>query len=243
MPDAAIHELLERTARHLGVRILDACESGSRAWGFASPDSDFDIRFILARPPESYLGVAERSESIELPLEGRLDASGWDVRKAARLLGKSNGALVCCSVPRDAKPIGWLHCNHDAFRAHCKAHREYWVWVGIRNAERYQTNSEHGRGYDSKNLMHTLRLLEMAAEIATEGTLRLRRANREWLLRVRAGESDYETLPRSGWAKCAPPSHAPPSRRSPTAPAPPSRCWRSAPASRNSGPSRGVSPR
>ncbi len=53
-------------------------------------------------------------------------------------------------------PIGWMHCNLDAFQAHCKAHREYWEWVTQRNDERYQTNAQHGRGYDSKNLMHTL---------------------------------------------------------------------------------------
>lgn len=63
-----------------------------------------------------------------------------------------------------------------------------------RNEERYLTNTEHGRGYDSKNLMHTLRLLDMAEEIATEGVLRVRRPNRDWLMRVRAGEFSYEEI-------------------------------------------------
>jgi predicted nucleotidyltransferase len=103
-------------------------------------------------------------------------------------------ALVFSSVPHDARSIAWMHCNHDAFRAHCKAHREYWAWVALRNEERYRTNAEHGRGYDSKNLMHTLRLLEMAREIATEGILRVRRPNRDYLLRVRAGDFDYDSL-------------------------------------------------
>ena len=107
---------------------------------------------------------------------------------------KDPDALVFGSVPQDAKPIAWMHCNHDAFRAHCKAHREYWEWVGLRNEERYRTNAGHGRGYDSKNLMHTLRLLDMAHEIATEGILRIRRPNRDYLLQVRAGEFDYDTL-------------------------------------------------
>jgi predicted nucleotidyltransferase len=98
------------------------------------------------------------------------------------------------SVPIDAKPIAWMVCNRDAFRAHCKAHREYWEWVGQRNEERYLTNASHGRGYDSKNLLHTLRLLDMAEEIALEGVLRVRRPNREFLLRVRAGEFEYEDL-------------------------------------------------
>ena len=107
---------------------------------------------------------------------------------------KDPDALVFSSVPHDARPIAWMHCNHDAFRAHCKAHREYWEWVALRNEERYQTNAGHGRGYDSKNLMHTLRLLDMAHEIATEGILRVRRPNRDYLLQVRAGEFDYDTL-------------------------------------------------
>ncbi len=103
-------------------------------------------------------------------------------------------ALVFSSVPNDARPIAWMHCNMDAFRAHCKAHREYWKWVALGNEQRYQTNAQHGRGYDSKNLMHTLRLLDMAAEIAAEGVLQVRRPNRDYLLRVRAGEYDYEEL-------------------------------------------------
>jgi predicted nucleotidyltransferase len=89
-----IDALLDRLENHHGVRILYACESGSRAWGFASPDSDFDIRFIFAKPEAAYVSVVDGLESIDLPLEGLLDAGGWDMRKAARLLGKSNGALV-----------------------------------------------------------------------------------------------------------------------------------------------------
>jgi len=107
---------------------------------------------------------------------------------------KDPDALVFSSVTREAVPVAWMHFNQDAFQAHCKAHREYWEWVGQRNEERYSTNAQHGRGYDSKNLMHTLRLLDMAGEIAREGILRIRRPNREYLLRVRSGEFDYEEL-------------------------------------------------
>ena len=81
-----------------GIRILYACESGSRAWGFASPDSDYDVRFIYAHEPQWYLSIHNRDETIELPLEGELDLSGWDFRKALRLFAKSNGAL-----------LEWLH--------------------------------------------------------------------------------------------------------------------------------------
>jgi len=107
---------------------------------------------------------------------------------------KDPDALIFSSVTKEAVPVTWMHFNQDAFQAHCKAHREYWEWVQQRNPERYATNAQHGRGYDSKNLMHTLRLLDMAGEIAREGVLRVRRPNREYLLRVRAGEFEYEEL-------------------------------------------------
>jgi predicted nucleotidyltransferase len=107
---------------------------------------------------------------------------------------KDPDALIFTSVPKEAEPIGWMQFNQDAFRAHCKAHREYWEWVGQRNEERHATNAQHGRGYDTKNLLHTIRLLDMAGEIAREGVLRIRRPNREYLLRVRSGEFEYEAL-------------------------------------------------
>ncbi|MEJ6579883.1 MAG: hypothetical protein QNL68_08785 [Akkermansiaceae bacterium] len=66
--------------------------------------------------------------------------------------------------------------------------------VGERNEDRYETNISHGRGYDSKNLMHTLRLLEQATDIAREGRIILPRPNAEWLKAVKAGDYDYEDL-------------------------------------------------
>jgi predicted nucleotidyltransferase len=76
-----------------GVRILYACESGSRAWGFASRDSDWDVRFLYVHPPAWYVSVAERRDVIELPIEADLDISGWELRKALRLLRKGNPAI------------------------------------------------------------------------------------------------------------------------------------------------------
>jgi hypothetical protein len=87
-----------------------------------------------------------------------------------------------------------MHCNIDAFKAHCKAHREYWKWVKERNEERYETNTSHNRGYDSKNLMHTLRLLDQAIEIAKEGRIILPRENADWLKQVKSGAYSYEEL-------------------------------------------------
>lgn len=76
------------------VRILYACESGSRAWGFPSADSDYDVHFLYAHPAEWYLSIQVRSDVIERPLENLVDASGWDVRKALLLLRKSNPPLL-----------------------------------------------------------------------------------------------------------------------------------------------------
>ncbi|WP_170294616.1 DNA polymerase beta superfamily protein [Roseospira navarrensis] len=77
-----------------GVRILYAVESGSRAWGFPSLDSDYDVRFVYAHPVEWYLSLDPGRDVIERPLDPDLiDLAGWDVRKALRLLLKSNPAL------------------------------------------------------------------------------------------------------------------------------------------------------
>lgn len=76
------------------VTILLAIESGSRAWGFASPDSDYDVRFVYAHERDWYLTVFEQRDVIELPVDAVLDISGWDIRKALRLLWKCNGSLL-----------------------------------------------------------------------------------------------------------------------------------------------------
>jgi predicted nucleotidyltransferase len=75
------------------VRILYACESGSRAWGFASSNSDWDVRFIYDHDLPWYLSISHKRDVIELPIEGDLDINGWDLRKALYLLGKSNPVL------------------------------------------------------------------------------------------------------------------------------------------------------
>ena len=76
-----------------GVQVLYACESGSRAWGFASPDSDFDVRFIYLQPRDNYLSIHDRRDVIELPVNEILDVNGWDIRKTLQLFLKSNGPL------------------------------------------------------------------------------------------------------------------------------------------------------
>lgn len=85
---------LPELARSEGVRILFAVESGSRAWGFPSPDSDYDVRFVYAHAPDWYLSLAPGRDVIERPISDALDISGWDLRKALNLLLKPNPVLL-----------------------------------------------------------------------------------------------------------------------------------------------------
>jgi predicted nucleotidyltransferase len=76
------------------VRVLYAVESGSRAWGFASSDSDWDVRFLYVRRPEWYLSVQDRRDVLEYPISEGLDVSGWDLKKALVLFARSNPPLM-----------------------------------------------------------------------------------------------------------------------------------------------------
>ena len=76
------------------VHIVFACESGSRGWGFASPDSDYDVRFIYVNRLPWYLTVESGRDVIEQPISGDLDINGWDLRKALQLLRQSNPTLL-----------------------------------------------------------------------------------------------------------------------------------------------------
>lgn len=97
-PGGALHQRvlheLANIEKSEDVRVLYACESGSRAWGFASTDSDFDVRFIYIHRRDWYLSIDERRDVIERPISEDLDISGWDLRKALSLLRKSNPPLL-----------------------------------------------------------------------------------------------------------------------------------------------------
>ncbi|MGB0905851.1 MAG: nucleotidyltransferase domain-containing protein [Maricaulaceae bacterium] len=80
--------------RDENVKILFAIESGSRAWGFPSPDSDYDVRFIYARPTDWYMTLTPGRDVVELPIEGDWDINGWDIKKALNLLLKPNPVML-----------------------------------------------------------------------------------------------------------------------------------------------------
>lgn len=94
-----IQQEIDRVEREKGIRILYAAESGSRAWGFASPDSDYDVRLIYTYPKDQYIQIKAIGQDINLPIdENLIDLSGWELLKAARLVvAKSN-----------ASPFEWI---------------------------------------------------------------------------------------------------------------------------------------
>lgn len=98
---ASIHRALDQVEAGGDALILLAVESGSRAWGFPSADSDYDVRFIYVRPSDWYLAIdlEEKRDVIEYPLRDSIDLCGWDLRKALRLFRKSNPPL-----------LEWLQC-------------------------------------------------------------------------------------------------------------------------------------
>lgn len=89
-----IEAVLDKIERDHDVEILFAIESGSRAWGFPSPDSDYDVRFVYRRPLYWYLSIEPGRDVIELPISGDLDVNGWDVQKALGLMLKANPVLL-----------------------------------------------------------------------------------------------------------------------------------------------------
>jgi predicted nucleotidyltransferase len=92
--DAAVVAEIDARIASLDVVVPWAIESGSRAWGFPSPDSDYDCRFIFVRPTHQYLTPWPERDVIETPLDRIFDVNGWDLVKAVRLLMKGNAVIV-----------------------------------------------------------------------------------------------------------------------------------------------------
>lgn len=88
-----IRQKLSRIEAEYNVRVIFACESGSRAWGFASDDSDYDVRFVYVRPAAEYLRLEETRDVIEYELNDIYDINGWDIQKLLRLLYKCNPVI------------------------------------------------------------------------------------------------------------------------------------------------------
>lgn len=107
---------------------------------------------------------------------------------------ESSNEVSLSSIPKNEKLIGYLSCNQDGYSKYCKEYTEYWNWIDKRNEDRYNTNQQHGKNYDSKNMMHTIRLLQTAEQILSTGKLNIRVSNREELLDIKAGNKEYDDL-------------------------------------------------
>lgn len=108
--------------------------------------------------------------------------------------GEEANDVSLSSVPEGLQPKATLYFNKDGYSVYCKEYRQYWEWVELRNEERYDNTVSHGKNYDAKNMMHVFRLLNMAEEIARYKKINVKRPEREYLLKIRAGEFSYEDL-------------------------------------------------
>lgn len=116
---------------------------------------------------------------------------GW---AAGAVKNERSNTVTLTNVPKGEAPLAYLSFNKDGYSTYCRDYREYRQWEQERNDARYRGTLRHGQGYDAKNMMHTIRLLEMAGEIFTEGRLNVRRPNRDFLLSIRAGEFSLEEI-------------------------------------------------
>lgn len=90
-----IQQYLQQIEADKNITILLACEAGSRAWGFPSPDSDYDVRILYVHKKDWYLALSDKKGSIDLMYENNdIDITGWDLKKSMKLLAKSNAALL-----------------------------------------------------------------------------------------------------------------------------------------------------
>jgi len=136
---ALISEQLAQIERQQQVSILFACESGSRGWGFASPDSDYDVRFIYVPHLPWYMQVQPGRDVIELPINAELDINGWELRKALGLLRESNPTL--CEwldspiVYQQVQP--WTQRLHALARQYFSPVRAYHHYVSMAKKNLY----------------------------------------------------------------------------------------------------------
>lgn len=121
----------------------------------------------------------------------RFAGSGYGFRG---IVGADSCELRHSEIPKYCVLDAFLYYNLNGYSTYCKDYKEYWEWVGKRNPHRYNDNAKHNQGYDGKNMMHCIRMLDMAIEIARGEGVNLVRPNREWLLSVRKGEVSYDEI-------------------------------------------------
>ncbi|WP_316839205.1 nucleotidyltransferase domain-containing protein [Pedobacter gandavensis] len=141
MKTRILNQLQEIEEKHQ-LRILYACESGSRGWQFPSPDSDFDVRFIYIRPADFYLSVAETQDHLGFPINDELDIYGWDLKKVLQLMGKSN-----------TTPFEWLQ-SPIVYREVAGFRSELWALCQYFFSQRKNTHHYLGIGKTAMSTMN-----------------------------------------------------------------------------------------
>jgi uncharacterized protein len=166
------------------------------------PDFCFILQGYQSIPLREWLAknnyVQEHCGLTSIPHSKGLYALFYDATNQYRYRGiistKLANDVSLSSIPKGEKESAYLFFNLESYSAYCKEYREYWEWVEKRNETRYQDNADHGKGYDAKNMMHTIRLLQVAEEILREGKLHVKRGNRDELLSIKRGEFQYDEL-------------------------------------------------
>lgn len=110
------------------------------------------------------------------------------------LVSENGNDVRHSEIPKNHYLEAFLYYNINGYSTYCKEYKEYWDWVKHRNPHRYNDNISHNQGYDGKNMMHCLRMLDMAIEVANGEGVNLVRPNRDWLLSVRRGEVPYDKI-------------------------------------------------
>ena len=119
----------------------------------------------------------------------------YNILKYKGIYQKETSNEVCVSsIPKGELVLAHMYFNKEAYSTYCKEYREYWDWMEKRNEDRYNTNQQHGKNYDSKNMMHTIRLLQTAENIFKHEIINIRVDNRKELLDIKAGNKEYDEL-------------------------------------------------
>lgn len=133
--------------------------------------------------------------SVFFDIDGKYNFRGMVKRKE----GEESNEIRLSSIPKEALfhiPAIPFYFDMDGYQTHCKQHREYWKWVESRNPHRYKENIKSNLGYDLKNMMHCVRLIEVAEDIIQKGEIVVQRPNRDALLKIRNGNVAYTDLLR-----------------------------------------------
>ena len=153
---------------------------------------------LLSNWLENKMLNQEHCGLINIPNSKGMFALFYDDKKSFEYRGivknENSNEVSLSSIPKGEKQIGYLFCNQDGYSRYCKEYKEYWEWIQKRNDDRYNTNQQHGKNYDSKNMMHTIRLLQTAEQILETGKLNIRVTNRDELLSIKSGNLEYDDL-------------------------------------------------